>query len=61
MTPTPFVLLMVALFWTLPASAAALVYRAHDYSIDNVKASLKNRLGTVEKGLEKPQPQFDAS
>jgi hypothetical protein len=52
---------MVALFWTLPASAAALVYRAHDYSIDNVKASLKNRLGTVEKGLEKPQPQFDAS
>jgi hypothetical protein len=27
MTPTPTVLLIVALFWTLPASALGLLYR----------------------------------
>lgn len=40
MTPTPAVLLTVALFWTLPASAAALIYRANEGSIEEVKASV---------------------
>ncbi len=40
MTPTPTVLLLVALFWTLPASAAALVYEQHDDAAETAKTSL---------------------
>lgn len=40
MTPTPTVLLIVALFWTLPASAAALVYQQNDDAHTTTKASL---------------------
>ncbi len=47
MTPTPTVLLLVALFWTLPASAAVLTYRAHGSSIENVKASLRQSVESV--------------
>ena len=56
MTPTPTVLLLVALFWTLPASAAVLVYRKHGSSLENVKASLD----CVAEGLMEPQTQPDA-
>jgi hypothetical protein len=50
MTPTPTVLLLVALFWTLPASAAALTYRASDRSMEEIKAS-------VDGLLSRPQPE----
>jgi hypothetical protein len=56
MTPTPTVLLLVALFWTLPASAAVLTYRAHNSSIENVKASLRRSVARAfgRNGLETP-------
>ncbi len=59
MTPTPTVLLLVALFWTLPTSAAVLTYRAHDSSIENVKTALQRSL---ESAFSQPelQPQTDA-
>jgi hypothetical protein len=41
MTPTLSLILLVALFWTLPASAAVLTYRKHGSSIENVKAVWK--------------------
>jgi hypothetical protein len=47
MTPTPTVLLLVALFWTLPASAVVLTYRTHDSSIKNMKASLRRSVESV--------------
>lgn len=56
MTPTPTVLLLVALFWTLPATTAVLVYRKHDSSLDNVKASLTR----MAEGLMEPRTQPDA-
>lgn len=40
MTPSLFLILSVALFWTLPASAAIVAYRRHDSSIKNLKAAL---------------------
>jgi hypothetical protein len=59
MTPTPTLLLFVALFWTLPATAAVLTYRAHDSSMENVKASLNRSIEKVfgQTGL---QVQADA-
>jgi len=45
MTPTLSLILMVALFWTLPASAAVLAYRKHGSSIDNLKRSVEGMLG----------------
>jgi hypothetical protein len=41
MTPSLSLILFVALFWTLPASAAALAYRRYDGSIKDLKASLR--------------------
>ena len=57
MTPTPLVLVLVALFWTLPASAAAVSYRRHGYSLDAMMTSLKETLGMHQAEL---QPQPDA-
>lgn len=57
MTPTPTVLLIVALFWTLPASAAVLAYRRHDSSIENVKASVRR---SIENVFGQPELQLDA-
>lgn len=41
MTPSLTLILFVALFWTLPASLAVIVYRRHDSSLANVKASIR--------------------
>ena len=59
MTPTQTLLLFVALFWTLPASAAVLVYRKHDHSIENVKASLQRSLDSIF-GQTEMQAKADA-
>lgn len=56
MTPTPTVLLLVALLWTLPATTAALVYRKHGNSVENVKTSLS----CIVEGLLEPQTHSDA-
>lgn len=40
MTPSLSLILYVALFWTLPASAAAIAYRRYDGSIEDLKASV---------------------
>jgi hypothetical protein len=37
MTPTLNTLLLVAAFWTIPATTAALLYRAYGSSVDNLK------------------------
>ncbi len=42
MAPSLFLILSVALFWTLPASVAVLAYRHHDSSVEKLKASLLN-------------------
>jgi hypothetical protein len=57
MTPTPTVILLVSLFWTLPASAAVLTYRKHGSSVENVKAALKRSIDSVfsQPSLQ-PQP-----
>ena len=60
MTPTPTVLLLVALFWTLPASVGVLVYRKHGSLVEPVTAAAKSRFDRVMEGLQKPQPQADA-
>jgi len=54
MTPTPTLLLFVALFWTLPATAAVLVYRRHDNSLSNVKAAVQRQFDRVAEGLQEP-------
>lgn len=56
MTPTPFFLLLVALFWTLPASAAAYVYKKHDASLENVKYSTLGSIDAVLGSQLQPQP-----
>jgi hypothetical protein len=55
MTPTPTLLLFVALFWTLPASAAVLVYRQYGSSTANVRAAAERQLDRVLEGLQEPQ------
>jgi hypothetical protein len=60
MTPTPTVLLLVALFWTLPASTAVFVYRKHGSSLENVKADAQHRFDHVMQALQRPQTQPDA-
>lgn len=57
MTPTPTVLLLVALFWTLPASTAVLVYRKRGSSMDNLKAAAKHRFDRVMEALQTPQTE----
>jgi hypothetical protein len=44
MTPTPTLILLVALFWTLPASAAVLAYRKHESSIEKAKTSVHSAI-----------------
>lgn len=55
MTPTPTLLLVVALFWTLPASIAVLVYRQHGSSLTNVKAAAQRQLDRAIDGLQDPR------
>jgi hypothetical protein len=55
MTPTPTLLLFVALFWTLPASAAVLVYRKYGSSVENVKAAVQHQVDRVVEGLQEPR------
>jgi hypothetical protein len=55
MTPTPTVLLLVALFWTLPATTAALAYRTHESPFEALKERVEQVLGQPEL-----QPQPDA-
>lgn len=40
MTPSLSLILFVALFWTVPASAAVIAYRRYDGSIEDLKASV---------------------
>lgn len=44
MTPTPTLILFIAVFWTLPASLAVLAYRESGSSIANMKAALSRAL-----------------
>lgn len=60
MTPTPTLLLFVALFWTLPATGAVLLYRKHGSSVQNVKDAMRHRLNRVLESTQEPQTQFDA-
>lgn len=60
MTPTPTVLLLVALFWTLPATTAVLVYRTHGNSLANVTAAVRRRFDRVTEALQHPQTQTEA-
>ncbi len=56
MTPTPAVLLLVALFWTLPASVAAYVYKKHDASLANVKRAAWGSIAPLTGNRVQPQP-----
>jgi hypothetical protein len=58
MTPTPTLILFVALFWTLPATSAVLFYRKHGSSMENVKDVLRYRLNRVVESTQ--QTQLDA-
>jgi hypothetical protein len=60
MTPTPTLLLFVALFWTLPASLAVLAYRRQGHSVENVTTAVRRRLARLADGLRKPQTTPDA-
>jgi hypothetical protein len=48
MTPTPTLLLFVALFWTLPASLAVIAYRRNESSLEKLKQSVHH---SVERAL----------
>jgi hypothetical protein len=48
MTPTPSLILLVALFWTLPASLAVLAYRQNENFLQNVQATVHR---SVERAL----------
>ena len=47
MTPSLNLILFVALFWTLPASAAVLAYRRHDSSVEKLKASIRRSVEPI--------------
>lgn len=55
MTPTPTLLLFVALFWTLPASAAAYLYRTNGNSFKNLRSAVQAQLVHVTNGIEEHQ------
>lgn len=48
MTPTPSLILFVALFWTVPASLAVLAYRQNESFLQDVKMSVHH---SVERAL----------
>ena len=48
MTPTPTLLLVVAIFWTLPASVAAYAYRRNETDLGALKSSVHH---SVERAL----------
>lgn len=54
MTPTPTVLLLVALFWTLPASLAVLAYRRNENSVEKLKVSIHH---SIERALNSIRAQ----
>ncbi len=59
MTPTPTVILLIALFWTLPATSAVLFYRRHGSSMENVKAVMRFHLNRFAKrAFSRPEPQL---
>jgi hypothetical protein len=62
MTPTPTLLLFVALFWTLPASVAVLAYRRNESSLERLRTSVHH---SIERALnsiraEQARLQLDA-
>jgi hypothetical protein len=58
MTPAPSLILLVTLFWTLPASAAVLTYRKHGSSIENVEAVWKLSIKDAFEAVSfRPQPE----
>jgi len=62
MTPTPTLLLFVALFWTVPASLAAYAYRRNGRSIDNMKEALLRAVddATAAFSTEEASARLDA-
>ena len=55
MTPTPTLLVAVALFWTLPASAAAYLYRRNGNSLEDLAGTLRHELARTVKGVTEAQ------
>ena len=51
MTPSLSLILFVAIFWTLPASAAVLAYRRHDSSLEKLKASVRRSADPILSAL----------
>ena len=45
MTPTLPLILLTAIFWTLPASVAVLLYRTHGSSLEKLRRSIEGTLG----------------
>lgn len=61
MTPTPIFILLVAVFWTFPATAAVLTYRMHGSSMENAKEAFKVSIKDASRTLSlRPQPQPEA-
>lgn len=51
MTPTPALLLFVALFWTLPASAAAFLYRKNGNSFEDLSGAFQDQIARIVEGV----------
>jgi hypothetical protein len=47
MTPSLTLILFVALFWTLPATTAALAYRRHDSSVEKLMDSVRRSVAPI--------------
>lgn len=47
MTPSLSLILYVALFWTLPATTAVIVYRRHDSSLSKLKLNIRRTFESV--------------
>jgi hypothetical protein len=56
MTPTPILLLTVAVFWTLPASAAAYAYRRNGGTLASLATDLKRAGRRLTAPELRPQP-----
>lgn len=55
MTPTPTLLLFVALFWTLPASAAAFLYRKNGNSFEDLSGAVQDQIARIVEGVQERQ------
>lgn len=51
MTPTPSFILLVAIFWAFPASAAVLTYRMYGSSMENVRDAFKISIRDASNAL----------